>query len=229
MRRNLRRLEMKLLNGNGRETFANAFSKISPVTNLFISRKKTKRERRFGFVSFFSHLKDTDLCDKLNLIWFDSFKIQANLAGFQTSTDFREKTALTTKPETKISSKLALIDNRTFIEAFLVQKPSKKTVVYESTRDDKEWLLRSLVGFIATEVDYAQLEHMVLKNVKKAIGFRLLGASQTVITFTDKETMEKELVNSSSALANYFFSIKPWKREVKVVNRFAWVSIWDFL
>jgi hypothetical protein len=145
----------------------------------------------------------------LNLIWFDSFKIRANLARFQTPTDSREKTALTTKPETKISPKLALRDNRTFVEALLVQQPSKKTVVYESTQDDKEWLSRSLVGFIATEVDYAQLEHMVLKTVKKAIGFRFLGASQAVITFTDKETMEKELINSSSALANYFSSIKP--------------------
>jgi hypothetical protein len=69
--------------------------------------------------------------------------------------------------------------------------------------------LRSLVGSIATEVDYAQLEHMVLKTVKKAIGFRFLGESQAVITFTDIETMEKELINSSSTLANYFSSIKP--------------------
>jgi hypothetical protein len=168
-----------------------AFSKISLVTNLFVSRKKTKRGRRFGFVSFFSHLKDANLCDRLNLIWFDSFKICANLARFQTSIDSREKTAPTTKPETKISPKLALRDNRTFVEALLVQQPSKKTVVYESTQDDKEWLIRSLIGFIATEVDYAQLKHMVLKIVKKAIGFRFLEASQTVITFTDKETMEK--------------------------------------
>jgi hypothetical protein len=26
-------------------------------------------------------------------------------------------------------------------------------------------------------------------------------------------------------LANYFSSIKPWKRKVKAVDRFAWVSI----
>lgn len=31
-----------------------AFSNISPVTNLFISSKKTKIGRRFGFVTFFS-------------------------------------------------------------------------------------------------------------------------------------------------------------------------------
>jgi RNA recognition motif-containing protein len=106
-----------------------AFSNISPVTNLFVFRKKTKRGRQFGFVSFFSHLEDADLCDRLNLIWFDSFKIRANLARFQTPTDSREKTALTTKPETKISPKLALRDNKTFVEALLVQQPSKKTVV----------------------------------------------------------------------------------------------------
>ncbi|KAG6735302.1 hypothetical protein POTOM_022361 [Populus tomentosa] len=202
-----------------------AFSKISPVTNLFVSRKKTKQGRRFGFVSFFSLLEDTDLCDRLNLVWFDSFKIRANLARFQTPIDSKKKTVHSTKPEIKIPPKLALRDNRTFVEALLVQQPSKKTVMYESTQDDKEWLLRSLVGSIATEVDYAKLEHMVLKTVKKAIGFRFLGASQAVITFTDSETMEKELTNSSSALANYFSSIKPWKREVKAVDRFVWVSI----
>ena len=43
-------------------------SKIGPVTNLFVSRKKTSRGRRFGFVSFLSTLKESDICDSLNLI-----------------------------------------------------------------------------------------------------------------------------------------------------------------
>jgi hypothetical protein len=127
----------------------------------------------------------------LNLIWFDSFKIHANLARFQTPIDSRKKTTLTTKPETKISPKLVLRDNRTFVEALLVQQPSKKTVVYESTQDEKEWLLRSLVGSIATEVDYAQLEHMVLKTVKKAIGFRFLGASKQLSPLQTKRPWRK--------------------------------------
>ena len=79
-----------------------------------------------------------------------------------------------------------------FVEALLVTKPSKKTVVYESTHDDKEWLLRSLVSSIAIKVDYAQLKHMVLKNVKKAIVFHFLGVGQAVITFIDNKIMEKE-------------------------------------
>jgi hypothetical protein len=40
---------------------------------------------------------------------------------------------------------------------------------------------------------------MVLKYVKLAIGFRFLEASQAVITFIDKESMEKELINGCSA------------------------------
>uniref|UniRef100_B9IP89 Uncharacterized protein n=1 Tax=Populus trichocarpa TaxID=3694 RepID=B9IP89_POPTR len=40
---------------------------------------------------------------------------------------------------------------------------------------------------------------MVLKYVKLAIGFRFLEASQAVITFIDKESMEKELTNGCSA------------------------------
>jgi hypothetical protein len=125
--------------------------------------------------------------------------------------------------------KLTRIDTRTFAEVLSVAKPSKKTVVYESIHYDKEWLLRSLVGYIATDVDYAHLEHMVLKYVKQAIDFHFLGASQAVITFTDKEYMEKELINGCSAMKNLFSCLKPWKRGVKVIDRFVWVSILGLL
>ncbi|KAG6737121.1 hypothetical protein POTOM_059884 [Populus tomentosa] len=206
-------------------SFKPPFYNPTPQTPANIPLKHTQhRSLHLATLNFLQPMY-TYLCDRLNLVWFDSFKIRANLARFQTPTDSKEKTALTTKLEIKISPKLDLRDNRTFVEALLVQQPSKKNVMYESIHDDKEWLLRSLVGSIATEMDYAQLEHMVLKTVKKAIGFRFLGASQAVITFTYKETMEKELINSNFALVNYFSSIKSWKREVKAVDRFVWVSI----
>jgi len=57
-------------------------SKISHVTNLFVSRKKTSQGRRFGFVSFLSTLQESEICDSLNLIWFDSYKIRANPVRF---------------------------------------------------------------------------------------------------------------------------------------------------
>jgi hypothetical protein len=41
------------------------FSKIGPVTNLFVSGKKTSQGRRFGFVSFLSILKEPEICDSL--------------------------------------------------------------------------------------------------------------------------------------------------------------------
>ncbi|KAG6737759.1 hypothetical protein POTOM_059289 [Populus tomentosa] len=66
--------------------------------------------------------------------------------------------------------KLTFRDTRTFAEALSVTKHPKKTVMYESIPDGKEWLQRSLVGFIATDMDYAHLEHMVLKNVKQIVG-----------------------------------------------------------
>jgi len=68
-----------------------AFSNIGPVTNLFVSKKKTSGGRRFGFVTFLSPLKELDLCDNLNLIWFDSFKIRAKPARFQIPQDSGKK------------------------------------------------------------------------------------------------------------------------------------------
>jgi hypothetical protein len=114
---------------------------------------------------------------------------------------------------------------RTFAEALSITKHPKKTVVYESFPDDKEWLLRSLVGYIATDVDYAHLEHMVLKNVKQAAGFRFQGASQAIITFTNRESMEKEQTNGSFVWETSFSHLKPWKKGAKAIDRFVWVSI----
>ena len=62
---------------------------------------------------------------------------------------------------------------------------------------------------------------MVLKNVKQVIEFCFLGASQAVITFTNNKSMEKELINSSFALENFFSYLKPWKREVRAVDKFV--------
>jgi hypothetical protein len=52
----------------------------------------------------------------------------------------------TTKPDPKPMPKLTLRDTETFVEVLSVAKPLRKTVVYETIPDDKEWLLRSLDG-----------------------------------------------------------------------------------
>jgi hypothetical protein len=104
---------------------------LSP-TSLFPRKKHQEGE-------FLSPLKELDLCDNLNLIWFDSFKIRAKPARFQTPQDSeKKKTVLTAKPETKTMPKLTFRDNQTFAEVLSVAKPSKKMVVYESIYDDKE-------------------------------------------------------------------------------------------
>jgi len=59
------------------------FSKIGPVTNLFVSGKKTSRGRRFGFVSFLSILKEPEIYDSLNLIGLIHTKFM------QTQSDFK--------------------------------------------------------------------------------------------------------------------------------------------
>jgi len=108
--------------------------------------KKTSRGRRFGFVSFLSTLKEYEICDSLNLIWFDSYKIRANPVRFQKDPE-RKKPDLVIKPQPqpKAMPKLTFRDSRTFVEALSDSKHPKKTVYYESIPDDKEWLLRSLV------------------------------------------------------------------------------------
>ena len=137
----------------------------------------------------------------------------------------KKKPNHTTKLDPKPMPKLTMRDTQTFVEVLSMAKPLRKTVMYETILDDKKWLLRSLVGYIATNIDYATLEHMVLKYVKQAVGCRFLGASQTIITFTEKESMEKELKEVCSVLKNSFIRFKSWEQKVKVIDGYVWVSI----
>ncbi|KAG6770032.1 hypothetical protein POTOM_025699 [Populus tomentosa] len=111
----------------------------------------------------------------------------------------------TTKLDPKPMPKLTLRDTKTFVEVLYIAKPLRKTVVYETIPDDKEWLLKSL-----------------------AVGCRFLGASQAIITFTDKESMEKELKEVCSVLKNSFIRFKSWEQKVKAIDMFG-CPFWDYL
>jgi len=97
--------------------------------------------------------------------------------------------------------------------------------VYESFPDDKEMASEKFSGICSHRRGICSPEHMVLKNVKQAAGFRFQGASQAIITFTNRESMEKEQTNGSFVWETSFSHLKPWKKGAKAIDRFVWVSI----
>lgn len=55
---------------------------IESVRDLFIPQRRDKKGKRFGFVRFGRDIDIRGVEDKLNNIWFDSFKLRENISKF---------------------------------------------------------------------------------------------------------------------------------------------------
>uniref|UniRef100_A0A2K2A379 Uncharacterized protein n=1 Tax=Populus trichocarpa TaxID=3694 RepID=A0A2K2A379_POPTR len=74
----------------------------------------------------------------------------------------------------------------------------------------------SKIGFV-TSLFVSKKRHQEEDDL--AVGFHFLGASQAIITFTDKESMEKELKDVCSVMKNSFIRFKPWEQKVKATDQ----------
>nr|KAJ0213700.1 hypothetical protein LSAT_V11C400222220 [Lactuca sativa] len=59
------------------------FQQYGMIVDLYIAKKRSKSNNRFGFVRFIRIRDPSAFAQKLNEIWIGSFKIRANIARFQ--------------------------------------------------------------------------------------------------------------------------------------------------
>jgi RNA recognition motif-containing protein len=59
----------------------NEFQRYGTITKLFISKRLNKYGKRFGFLSLCN--PEADITEKLNKIWFSSYKLCVNIAKYQ--------------------------------------------------------------------------------------------------------------------------------------------------
>lgn len=164
---------------------------------MFLSKRKTTLGRRFGFVDILSPMSVNDLCDHASSLWFDTYKLGVNPAKHHPFTAALITSKTLPKPAPPHKPELLFRDTRSFIEVLKSTKPpvvndERRMIQYDSTDEDNEWLSRSLVGKILSNVDVATMEEMVLKSIEKAVSFRFLGASQVIVTFEDRLASRKE-------------------------------------
>lgn len=207
-----------------------AFCKLGRVTKLFISTRKTVLGRRFGFVDILSPVPISDLCDQANTIWFDTYKLRVNPAKLHPIRPPPTSPKPSPKPVKTQNTKSTLRDNRSFIEVLTNTKPhpistKRRMMQYVSTDEDKEWLYRSLVGNILPNVDVATMEAKILQTVDNTVSFRFLGASQGIITFVDRLSVQQEQAKEGSLLQSLFTNLRQWEGSTRAHDRFAWLAI----
>lgn len=207
-----------------------AFCKLGRVTKLFISTRKIVLGRRFGFVDILSPVPISDLCDQANTIWFDTYKLRVNPAKLHPIRPPPTSPKPSPKPVKTQNTKSTLRDNRSFIEVLTNTKPhpistKRRMMQYVSTDEDKEWLYRSLVGNILPNVDVATMEAKILQTVDNTVSFRFLGASQGIITFVDRLSVQQEQAKEGSLLQSLFTNLRQWEGSTRAHDRFAWLAI----
>jgi len=59
----------------------------------------------------------------------------------------------------------------------------------------------------------------------RQLAFVFREQAKQIITFTNRESMDKELTNGSFVLETSFSHLKRWKKGAKAIDIFVWVSI----
>lgn len=71
------------------ESLLSRLKEIEKVRDLFIPKRRDKKGKQFGSIRFAMDINTKVVEDKLNSVWFDSYKLRANLSVF--SREFARK------------------------------------------------------------------------------------------------------------------------------------------
>ncbi|KAJ6999423.1 hypothetical protein NC653_010198 [Populus alba x Populus x berolinensis] len=160
------------------------FQRYGIITELFVSKRLNKSGKRFGFLSLSD--PEADITEKLNKIWFSSYKLRVNIAKYQRQVVKQRTTHVPTFSSIKVPIKQR--DGRSYKE--VVNEKPVRNVTYQTSEEDREWLRRSLVGLISNGTDYAKIKNKMLMTLHNMEGFRFLGASKAILTFKTQQDMQ---------------------------------------
>uniref|UniRef100_B9HD93 DUF4283 domain-containing protein n=1 Tax=Populus trichocarpa TaxID=3694 RepID=B9HD93_POPTR len=187
-----------------------------------------KLGRRFGVVTLQSHQLQDILKERLNLIWFNSYKLRANMVRFSKpsinlSMGKQEALSKTNQTWTRVR------DGRNYVD--LVKTPERgktleaRTMIHETKDEDVEWLHIILVCVIAFDVDYTALKTKLMQSGLGMIGLKFLGAKQVILTFNTYDSMIEATKLEAVECEIIFTEIRPWLRADRAIDTFTWVNI----
>nr|GEV86609.1 RNA-directed DNA polymerase, eukaryota, nucleotide-binding alpha-beta plait domain protein [Tanacetum cinerariifolium] len=201
------------------------------VVDAYIPVKRTKSGKRFGFVRFINVFSVERLVNNLCTIWFDGFKLHANITRFQRSPlkkgkpSVRKFFAQNSRPEVrKVASSNSYVNevksNSLFDHCDVDSSPA---IVMEDDCLNSKDVSYALLGKVK--------EYSSLYNLKTAIsneGFAELnicymGALWVLLEFASTES--KEQFQKNVGMGSWFSSLKHASIDFIPDGRIAWVEI----
>lgn len=211
----------------------NHFGRFGTVVDVYVSKKKTKDGRDFGFVRFKGVHDIVQLERDIRGVFIGPNKLQFNVAKFRRKeTNLFGKKQVCSDHEYNISpgwkTKLPPppLGNRTYLEAVV---GSKVKCIEAPTTDSKEleWLERCAVGEVTDAEVLNDINHLLQDGGFSLCAAKYIGGFQVLIECQSVESLRKMLDEGQSALREWFIWLEPWSisMESKRACRLVWLAI----
>jgi len=233
-------------NGYGEIDMIKVLPRWARVKEVFISRRRNKWGRRFGFVRFFEVRNVRRLQRDLDQIYIGNLKLHVNIPRYRRNeadskgaernprVDQKEmgrnsrKRKVEThgvieKKKTKEVWK-AKLGRKSFVEVVKGKAHKRwKGLVINSECQVLPWMVNSVIGQFRAELGFEQLCDDFVKGGMSMVRVRFLGDNRAFLTPKEGESME-ELINLNKEwFESVFQTIVPWSEEYVVGHKVVWV------
>ncbi|GJS97075.1 cytochrome P450 [Tanacetum coccineum] len=211
------------------------FAKYGTVEDVFITRKRNMKGKRFGFSRFANVKNPVEFEKRLNSICIGTQKVRCNIARFQrgsSKTYEGNKNNAQHHPQfsqaAEVGSKLPRTTYATVLtdhkqhpkdppkHIINVQPPNPPTLSQQQTKTLIVAEIKSING--ATNI-----HNFLLDEGFDDFTIKYLGGLTLLLNFPDTTSTAKALINTT--LLTLFKSLKPWTNDLHIKERATWLGI----
>jgi len=232
------------------------FQRWARVKEVFISRRRNRWGRQFGFVRFFHVPNESKLEKELDQIFIGNMKLYVNLPKYRRSEYSQHAGSLLVGDKGKNQRNHGNVQSKEEEEwrevkrrdarkdhtarysyADVVRKSPQnkwKGPCIETTSKILPWMSTSAVGRMVSDLDFVSLSEEFIKGGMSMIKVRYLGDNFVLLTPREGERMEDIIKLNKSWFTSVFEDLEPWSASFVVSHRLVWarcyglpLSLWN--
>nr|GEY37642.1 nucleotide-binding alpha-beta plait domain-containing protein [Tanacetum cinerariifolium] len=216
------------------------YNQYGTVIDSFISNRRSKSGKRFGFVRFNKIFDLERLDNNMCTIWVDRFKLHANIARFQRPVMNKSNDQLIIKRDKKAAPKVLNKDSEiqrnsySYLNSYsyavkkgnqplTMEGENKPAIVFDETRVNEQDFSKSLMGKVKEFGFLSNLKVVLANEGFDNIKLKYMGGYWVLIEFESGTSKEKFRTNVG--IGSWFSKIQQASNEFHNDARVTWVDI----
>jgi hypothetical protein len=224
------------------------FRRFGRVGEVYIPKKLDKNGHRFGFVKFKEVTNALELEEKMNDVWWDSFKLRINLSRFNRGAKESKRSISTRKGEDssnpngdhKLHGAALVEQGRSFKHALTSEGEKKSPLCMEHgggeliaahqehivAKVNEEWwnkLQASYVGFLVDEKDAAKVSEGLVMEGYDWITATVMGGNMMLLSSLTSRSIKEAVLTNRKWWEGWFRSMLEWSTDLFMDRRSVWL------